>query len=181
MRPSNQKTIHDVTRHDHSPRLPMQLLRWQVQMREIVFCLMLMTVNLGAIGDKNTNNTTVPSSVSQQLSGGFSGQGINRDQYSVNLQKKLRCLVCPHQTVWDSDSEFAEVVRKQIAQWFDKGLTETAVLDELVKIHGDRILWTTVRYPLSGLVIVLLSLGLVPWLVIRKKSIKSEGLLDAQV
>ena len=62
-----------------------------------------------------------------------------------NLQKEitknLRCLICQGQSVYDSDSEFANSIKSLVADKLDEGISEKEIYDYLKVRYGDWILY----------------------------------------
>ncbi len=75
---------------------------------------------------------------------------INSNLHSAqeeDLQKKisknLRCLICQGQSVYDSDSEFANSLKILINQKLDKGKSEQEIYNYLKEKYGEWILYDT--------------------------------------
>ena len=66
----------------------------------------------------------------------------------INLQKKitknLRCLICQGQSVYDSDSEFANSIKILIDKKLDDGLSEDEIYEYFKKKYGEWILYDPV-------------------------------------
>ena len=58
-----------------------------------------------------------------------------------DITKKLRCLICQGQSVYDSDSEFAISVKIIVKQKLDEGLSEEQIYDYLEDKYGEWILY----------------------------------------
>ncbi len=65
---------------------------------------------------------------------------------------RLRCLVCQGESVADSNSEFSQEVRRQVAVFFKNGKTEAEVEQFYAARYGDSIL---LEPPKKGLGIIL--------------------------
>ena len=65
----------------------------------------------------------------------------------INMQNKitknLRCLVCQGQSVYDSDSEFANSLKIVVKQKLDEGKNEKEIYDYMKKKYGEWILYDT--------------------------------------
>jgi cytochrome c-type biogenesis protein CcmH len=63
----------------------------------------------------------------------------------VNLQntitKNLRCLICQGQSVYDSDSEFANSIKILVEQKLKEGQNENQIYDYLKDKYGEWILY----------------------------------------
>ena len=61
------------------------------------------------------------------------------NQEKINqITKNLRCLVCQGQSVYDSDSEFANSLKTLVKQRLDEGLSENQIYDYLKIKYGVR-------------------------------------------
>ena len=58
-----------------------------------------------------------------------------------NITKNLRCLVCQGQSIYDSDSEFANSLKILIDKKIDKGLTEAQIYEYFENKYGEWILY----------------------------------------
>ncbi len=57
------------------------------------------------------------------------------------LGKQLRCLVCQGQSISESDSEFANDIRREMLRLMKEGRSDKEVIDFLVQRYGDFILF----------------------------------------
>ena len=57
------------------------------------------------------------------------------------ITKNLRCLICQGQSVYDSDSEFANSIKIIISQKLDGGQSENQIYDFLEGKYGEWILY----------------------------------------
>ena len=57
------------------------------------------------------------------------------------ISKNLRCLICQGQSVYDSDSEFANSLKIIVNQKLEEGLTEKEIYNFLEKKYGQWILY----------------------------------------
>tara|TARA_B100001094_G_C18118157_1_gene765257 strand:- start:430 stop:795 length:366 start_codon:yes stop_codon:yes gene_type:complete len=64
----------------------------------------------------------------------------NEDIHS-KISKNLRCLICQGQSIYDSDSEFANSLKILIEKKLSDGLTEKQIYDYLKGKYGDWILY----------------------------------------
>lgn len=59
----------------------------------------------------------------------------------IKITKNLRCLICQGQSVYDSDSEFANSVKALVTQKLDDGFTEKEIYTYLKSKYGEWILY----------------------------------------
>ena len=59
------------------------------------------------------------------------------------ITKNLRCLICQGQSVYDSDSEFANSLKLVVKKKINEGLSEGQIYDFLTEKYGDWILYDT--------------------------------------
>ena len=57
------------------------------------------------------------------------------------IAKNLRCLICQGQSVYDSDSEFANSIKILIDKKLDDGLSEYEIYEYFKKKYGEWILY----------------------------------------
>ena len=57
------------------------------------------------------------------------------------ITKNLRCLVCQGQSIYDSDSEFANSMKILVDRKINEGLTETEIYEYFQKKYGEWILY----------------------------------------
>ena len=65
----------------------------------------------------------------------------NENSQRNEITKNLRCLICQGQSVYDSDSEFANSVKILVSQKLDQGLTEKEIYIYLKNKFGQWILY----------------------------------------
>ena len=58
-----------------------------------------------------------------------------------NITKNLRCLVCQGQSIYDSDSEFANSMKILVDRKIDEGLTDAEIYEYFKNKYGDWILY----------------------------------------
>ena len=63
------------------------------------------------------------------------------DSLSINITKNLRCLICQGQSVYDSDSEFANSVKLIVSQKLKDGFSEREIYNFLKNKYGEWILY----------------------------------------
>ena len=61
------------------------------------------------------------------------------DQTRIDFYKTIRCLVCDGQSIYDSETVFAQNLREQIKLKFDEGFSRKNIKDQLSKIYGEDI------------------------------------------
>ena len=59
------------------------------------------------------------------------------------ITKNLRCLVCQGQSIYDSDSDFANSLKILVKEKLDEGQNEKQIYDYLKKKYGEWILYDT--------------------------------------
>ena len=57
------------------------------------------------------------------------------------IQKNLRCLVCQGQSIYDSDSEFANSLKILVDRKIDEGLTDAEIYEYFKNKYGEWILY----------------------------------------
>ena len=70
---------------------------------------------------------------------------VNAEEYDKRnkITKNLRCLICQGQSVYDSDSEFANSLKIIVKQKLDDGKNEKEIYDFMKKKYGEWILYDT--------------------------------------
>ncbi len=67
---------------------------------------------------------------------------VNANETSENtITKNLRCLICQGQSVYDSDSEFANSLKILVKKKLDEGLSEKQIYNFLENKYGHWILY----------------------------------------
>ena len=71
---------------------------------------------------------------------------INAQEKNMQTQitKNLRCLICQGQSVYDSDSEFANSVKILVEKKLNEGLSEKQIYNFLKEKYGEWILYDPV-------------------------------------
>ena len=95
------------------------------------------------------------------------------------ILKNLRCLVCQGQTISDSNSEFAQIIKSVVSDKIDEGLNEKQVYKFLSEKYGDWILYNPPLKPSSLLLwllpyIVFIAGGGILLLIFRKSLISKS-------
>ena len=64
------------------------------------------------------------------------------DQFEINkITKNLRCLICQGQSVYDSDSDFANSMKILVDKKLAEGLSEKEIYEFFKEKYGDWILY----------------------------------------
>ncbi len=71
----------------------------------------------------------------------FSSSDLKAKDLETEITKNLRCLICQGQSVYDSDSEFANSLKILVEKKLDEGFNEKQIYDYLKDKYGDWILY----------------------------------------
>ena len=71
----------------------------------------------------------------------FNHLKANNEEIKIKITKNLRCLVCQGQSVYDSDSEFANSLKVLVDKKLEKGFSETQIYDYFKEKYGEWILY----------------------------------------
>ena len=71
----------------------------------------------------------------------FNSLKADEDKLHNKITKNLRCLICQGQSVYDSDSEYANSLKLVVKKKLKEGLSEDDVYSFLAKKYGDWILY----------------------------------------
>ena len=72
----------------------------------------------------------------------FSNQSFADNQLERNkITKNLRCLICQGQSVYDSDSDFANSMKILVDKKLEEGLSENEIYDFFKEKYGEWILY----------------------------------------
>ena len=73
----------------------------------------------------------------------FNLNSLQADEIKLQnkITKNLRCLICQGQSVFDSDSEFANSLKLVVKNKINEGLTEDEIYEFLSKKYGEWILY----------------------------------------
>ena len=63
------------------------------------------------------------------------------DERVKNLTLELRCMTCQNQSIYDSDAEFSNDIKKIVKQKFEEGESERDIKKFLVERYGEYILF----------------------------------------
>jgi len=99
------------------------------------------------------------------------------DEQTINITKNLRCLICQGQTIHESNSDFAESMKKYIRGELENGKTNEEIFSSLVEKYGQ---WIVYDPGVSRNTLLLWSLPLLLFLIggviITKKILKKHEL-----
>ena len=65
----------------------------------------------------------------------------NSDDMKIKITKNLRCLICQGQSVYDSDSEFANSMKVLVDKKLNEGFSEKQIYDFFKEKYGEWILY----------------------------------------
>ena len=65
----------------------------------------------------------------------------NIDERVKKLTLELRCMTCQNQSIYDSDAEFSNDIKKIVKQKLQEGKSETDIKKFLVERYGEYILF----------------------------------------
>ena len=92
----------------------------------------------------------------------------------IEITKNLRCLVCQGQSIYDSDSEFANSIKLVVDKKLNEGSTKKEIYEFLKTKYGDWILydpkWTKNTYLLWLIPILIFLFG--GFLIFKKLKIR---------
>ena len=71
----------------------------------------------------------------------FNHLKANNEDMKNEITKNLRCLICQGQSVYDSDSEFANSLKIMVDKKIGEGLTEEQIYRYLENKYGEWILY----------------------------------------
>ena len=71
----------------------------------------------------------------------FSSSEIQAKNLEMEITKNLRCLICQGQSVYDSDSEFANSLKFLVNKKINEGLTEKQIYKYFTDKYGEWILY----------------------------------------
>ena len=63
------------------------------------------------------------------------------EEQTINITKNLRCLICQGQTIHESNSDFAESMKKFIKSELENGKTKEEIFSSLVGKYGQWIVY----------------------------------------
>ena len=71
----------------------------------------------------------------------FNHLEANTDDMKIKITKNLRCLICQGQSVYDSDSEFANSMKVLVDKKLKEGFSENQIYDFFKEKYGEWILY----------------------------------------
>ena len=71
----------------------------------------------------------------------FNHLKANNDEIKNTITKNLRCLICQGQSIYDSDSEFANSIKVLLDIKLTEGLTENQIYGYFEEKYGEWILY----------------------------------------
>ena len=71
----------------------------------------------------------------------FNASMASDKDLQLKITKNLRCLICQGQSVYDSDSEFANSLKILVKKKLDEGLNEKQIYEFLKEKYGEWILY----------------------------------------
>ena len=72
------------------------------------------------------------------------------EEQTVNITKNLRCLICQGQTIHESNSDFAESMKKYIKSELENGKTNDEVFSSLIEKSQKCVAWC-IRFKVATL------------------------------
>ena len=63
------------------------------------------------------------------------------EEQTINITKNLRCLICQGQTIHESNSDFAESMKKYIKSELENGKTNDEIFSSLIEKYGQWIVY----------------------------------------
>ena len=63
------------------------------------------------------------------------------EDQTINITKNLRCLICQGQTIHESNSDFAESMKKYIKSELENGKTNEEIFSSLIEKYGQWIVY----------------------------------------
>ena len=63
------------------------------------------------------------------------------EEQTINITKNLRCLICQGQTIHESNSDFAESMKKYIKSELENGKTDEEIFSSLIEKYGQWIVY----------------------------------------
>jgi len=71
----------------------------------------------------------------------FNNLMANDEEMNSKITKNLRCLICQGQSIYDSDSEFANSIKTLVNKKLEEGFSENQIYDFFKEKYGDWILY----------------------------------------
>ena len=67
-------------------------------------------------------------------------QVVNEKILLDEITKELRCMTCQSQTIYESESDFSQQIKNEIAEQIKKNKTKKEIIDFLVERYGEYII-----------------------------------------
>ncbi len=104
---------------------------------------------------------------------------VGEENINDKILKNLRCLVCQGQTISDSNSDFAQIIKSVVKDKIQDGMTEKEIYNFLSEKYGDWILFNPPlkknSYILWFLPYLLFVLGgIFLYLIIKKRLVREK-------
>ena len=104
---------------------------------------------------------------------------VGEENINDKILKNLRCLVCQGQTISDSNSDFAQIIKSVVKDKIQDGMTEKEIYNFLSEKYGDWILFNPLlkknSYILWFLPYLLFVLGgIFLYLIIKKRLVREK-------
>ena len=64
-----------------------------------------------------------------------------KDEVFEEMTKKLRCMTCQNQSIYESETEFSKDIKKIVMKKLDEGQSQKEIFDFLVARYGEYILF----------------------------------------
>ena len=71
----------------------------------------------------------------------FNHLKANNEDTNSKIKKNLRCLICQGQSIYDSDSEFANSLKILVDKKLEEGFSENQIYDYFTEKYGEWILY----------------------------------------
>jgi|TARA_B110000263_G_C15210304_1_gene464884 cytochrome c-type biogenesis protein CcmH len=65
----------------------------------------------------------------------------NTEDKVKNITKKLRCMTCQNQTIYDSDADFSNDIKKIVQKKLEKNQSEKEIINFLIERYGEYIVF----------------------------------------
>ena len=71
----------------------------------------------------------------------FAVSSTSFEEQTINITKNLRCLICQGQTIHESNSDFAESMKKYIKSELENGKNKDEIFSSLIEKYGQWIVY----------------------------------------
>ena len=65
----------------------------------------------------------------------------NTEDKVKNITNKLRCMTCQNQTIYDSDADFSNDIKKIVQKKLEKNQSEKEIINFLIERYGEYIVF----------------------------------------